>query len=183
MPPEQALEEVVRPGFDPARFAVIERPVTVNGRPIAPPQPPIFGLPPGTQPYQQPIGSATYTELSPEHVRVRVTSRAPALLVVRNPWDTNWHATVDGRPVPLQVADFVMQGVGVPAGAHTVELTYRDPAVADGVWISVGGYLVLLVLGLVWRRRDRRGSPGDPAPGGMDQGAGNDDSAIAAASR
>lgn len=183
MPPEQALEEVVRPGFDPARFAVIERPVTVNGRPIAPPQPPIFGLPPGTQPYQQPIGSATYTELSPEHVRVRVTSRAPALLVVRNPWDTNWHATVDGRPVPLQVADFVMQGVGVPAGTHTVELTYRDPAVAYGVWISVGGYLVLLVLGLVWRRRDRRGSPGDPAPGGMDQGAGNDDSAIAAASR
>src|SRR5439155_1060199 len=58
---------------------------------------------------------AGYSELSPEHVRVTETwTPSAALLIVRNAWDPNWHATVDGHPATVLIADYMMQGVRVP---------------------------------------------------------------------
>ncbi len=76
-------------------------------------------------------------------------------MLVRNPWDENWHATLDGKPVPLLHADYVMQGVAVPAGTHTLDLTYRDPAIGVGLWISGTAWMLLLVAFLVLRRRTK----------------------------
>ena len=77
-------------------------------------------------------------------------------MLVRNPWDENWHATVDGRPVPLLHADYVMQGVAVPAGTHTVDLYYQDTAIGVGLWISGVAWMLLLVAFVVLRLREAR---------------------------
>ena len=68
--------------------------------------------------------------------------------------------------MPVQVADFVMQGVGVPAGTHTVDLYYRDSAIGTGLWISLAGYLVMfaLILALWLRRRGREATPPSSEP-------------------
>jgi hypothetical protein len=100
---------------------------------------------------------ARYSESSPEHVRVEETwTPGPALLIVRNAWDRNWRATVDGRPAPVMIADYMMQGVRVGPGRHVVELTYRDAAIGTGLLVSaIAWALLLLGWGWVWRRRDR----------------------------
>ena len=88
---------------------------------------------------------AGYSELSPEHVRVTETwTPSAALLIVRNAWDPNWHATVDGHEAPVLAADYVDQGVPVPAGRHEIVLAYDDPAVGCGLLGSILSLTALL---------------------------------------
>jgi len=67
---------------------------------------------------------------------------------------TGWHATVDGREVPLERVDYLLRGVPVPAGRHAVELTYRPAGWRAGVLISALAALALLAA--VWWERRRR---------------------------
>ena len=88
-----------------------------------------------------------------------VTASAPGLLVVRNAFDRNWRAFVDGKSVPVQVTDYLVQGVAVPAGSHVVELRYRDPWLGVGVIASATAWALLGGLFLVLRRRERMLGP------------------------
>jgi hypothetical protein len=142
VPPGGGLDLVLQSGFDPASQAVVEDVPAVDGRPV--------------QPAASGTGTADYGERSPKDVVIRVTSDAPGLLVVRNAFDRNWHATVDGRPAPVLIADYLMQGVAIPAGTHTVELSYRDPAVGLGLLVSVVGWAILIGLMGWFAARDRR---------------------------
>ena len=143
--PDVSLRTVVEPTFDPARTIVLESPPGRSAR----------GDATGS-------GTAAYRQVDPEHAVVRTNATASGWLVVRNPYDRNWHATVDGRAVPIRVADYLLQGIPVPAGTHVVELSYRDPAIAWGISASVAGWIVLLgVIAWLWRRervarRERR---------------------------
>jgi hypothetical protein len=149
--PGDGLTDVLDPGFDPARRAIVETPPSINGRPISPPT--------------SGSGTASYRESTPEHVQVRVTSSAPGLLVVRNAFDRNWQATVDGRSAPVLIADYLMQGVAVPPGTHTIALTYRDRSIGIGLAVSGVGWGLLGMAGawltLVERRRRSARSESD----------------------
>lgn len=46
------------------------------------------------------------------------------LLVISDAWFPGWRAEVDGRPVPLLLADLAFRGVPVPAGRCRVSLRY-----------------------------------------------------------
>jgi Bacterial membrane protein YfhO len=141
--PGTGLDMVLRPPFDPAIQAIVETQPSVGGEPL--PQ------------SRSGAGSAVYREVDPEHVRVEVTADSAGLLVVRNAFDRNWHATVDGRPAPVLVTDYLMQGVAVPAGTHTVELTYRDRWIGIGLLVSGTAWAVLLALIAWFVLRDRSG--------------------------
>ncbi len=116
---------------------------------------------PGIAPTGGPAGVASYREASPEDVRISVEANAPSILVVRNAWDEGWSATVDGSPAPVLHADYLMQGVTVPAGSHEVRLTYRDPSIGRGLAASAVVWVVFLLatgLAMVRERRQSRGA-------------------------
>jgi hypothetical protein len=139
---EEALGAVLAPGFDPARTVVVE------GDP---------GLVAGTGPVASPpsTGRATYEPLGPQQARVEVDTAVPALVLIRNSFDPNWRATVDGEPVSLLAADSLIQAVPVPAGRHVVELRYDDPWIGWGLLASAAAFLGLGAAMLVLRRRSR----------------------------
>ncbi len=144
-----ALQRVLQPGFDPAAEAVVE-----GSAGIAP------AAPTGAD-----ARSAWYRERWPEDVRVSVRTDAPAIVVVRNAWDTGWRATVDGRPAPVLRTDYLLQGVPVPAGRHEIRLVYREPTIGLGLALSgaAWGALGALAAATWWRARRRR-SRGAAAP-------------------
>ena len=147
LPPSRALRAVLRPDFDSTATVVMEgTKAPIPGR----------GSPSGG-------GTATYRERNPQDVVVRVSARGDGILVVRNPYDTGWKATVDGTPAPVFVADYVMQGVRVPAGDHVVELTYHDDAIGYGLLASGAGWSLLLGSYLVVRFRGRRRTIPEPS--------------------
>jgi hypothetical protein len=146
-----ALAAVLERGFNPAIEAAVEG---------APPIP--------HAPAAAPPGSGTYAEVQPEDVRVTVDATAPSVVVIRNAWDRGWSATVDGRPAPVLRADYLLQGVPVPAGHHEIRLTYDDPTIAAGIALSSVVWLLFGVAfgWLVWagRRRRRRATPSPDPP-------------------
>ena len=74
-----------------------------------------------------------------------------------------WHASIDGRPVPLQRFAGVMLQVEVPAGRHTVELYYWPATFTAGLVFAgcaIVGLLAAAAIG--WDRRRRH--PGAPEP-------------------
>jgi hypothetical protein len=123
---DQALREVVAPGFDPDTSVVLERD-------------------PGFAPQGSTglAGTATYQTLGTQAAQVVVEAPSAAVVLVRNPYDANWHATVDGHPSTVFPADYLVQGIPVPAGHHVIRLTYDDPSIG---WGLVGSVLTLIAL-------------------------------------
>lgn len=88
----------------------------------------------------------------PASVRVRVDdttevsadvdAQGSGYLVVADADVPGWRATVDGTAAPLVVADHAFHAVPVPAGRHTVTLTFHTPGASTGFVLT----LVSLVL-------------------------------------
>ena len=139
-----ALSTVTSSGFRPSQEAVLEE----N---------------PGIEPSGGgPQGTVTYLGMGAQAARVTVDSPVAAMLLVRNSYDPDWHATVDGRDARVLPMDYVAQGVAVPAGHHVVDLRYDDPSIEYGLAGSAASIAVLLgaaaAFSISARRRTR------PAP-------------------
>jgi hypothetical protein len=148
----EALREVTAPGFDPRATIVLERD-------------PGLGTP--ATPAGAAGGSAALTSLGPQSSTVAVSTRVASVVLIRTPYERFWHAGVDGHPVPIIPADYVDQAVPVPAGEHTISLTYDDPTIGAG--LAGSGVALAAMLGAAWwfRRRERsagRVGRAEPAP-------------------
>jgi hypothetical protein len=136
---EAALERMDAEDFDPRHEAIL-----AHGEVITAP-----GV--GT------AGDAHVTTWRPDHLRVAVSARRRAYLIVTDRYDPGWKALVDGHPAPLERANVAFRGILVPPGSHEVDLRYRPPAVVWGAATSGIGLIVLLGLALATRRQNREG--------------------------
>ena len=140
-PAGDSLRAVTDPAFDPRTMAILEEDP---------------GLASGPDDRGSAPAEGAVLALEAQRVRFRAVAGAPAVAVVRIPFDPDWHATVDGRAAPVLVADHVLMGVPLGRGDHVVELTHDDGAIGYGV---IGSSVVLVVAlggaGLL-ARRDRR---------------------------
>ena len=59
--------------------------------------------------------------------KVVVNAQRDALLVLSQDWEAGWHATVDGKSVPVLRTDGLVIGITVPAGRHVVRIAFRPP--------------------------------------------------------
>jgi len=80
----------------------------------------------------------------------------PEYLVIGDNYFPGWTAAVDGRPAPLLRADYALDAVALPAGAHTVELVYRPASFLIGIVLSgIGLGLAATGWAGVWLRQRR----------------------------
>ncbi|MGA2211184.1 MAG: YfhO family protein [Acidimicrobiales bacterium] len=84
---------------------------------------------------------------------LEVSDTAAATLVAHVTDVPGWHATIDGKPVPLQRFDGVMQSLSVPAGTHRIRLWYSPGTVLDGGVLAGVAALGLLLAGVISIRR------------------------------
>jgi hypothetical protein len=134
----EALEAVAAPGFDPDRGVVLER---------SP------GLPrPATAPG---TARASFRGRGTQGGLIELDSPAPAVVLVRTTYHRNWRATVDGRATRVLAADYVDLGIPVPAGRHTITLTYDDPWVGWGLLGSAVALACLVGAAFLLRNRTR----------------------------
>lgn len=136
---EAALAEVGRQGFDLRRGVITEQ--RVPGLPDAP----AGGV--------APAGSARIVRTEPDRLVVRARSSRPGMLVVSDNWFPGWKATVDGKDGDVQRVDYVLRGVHVGPGLHTVDFRYEPASWRIGWIVSL---LTLLGLGGAWMLGGRR---------------------------
>ena len=109
------------------------------------------------------VESVAAVDVAPETETYRVSwTGDDARLLARIPWWPGYEASLDGRPVDLEVVEDTAVAVALPDGGGSGELTisYHRPRAALGhVAVAVGAVLALagLALGLLPRRRTRTG--------------------------
>jgi len=100
--------------------------------------------------------SATVKERSNHRLVLSTTSSAAQMLVVSEMFYSEWKATIDGQPVETIKTNFLLRGVPVPAGSHTVEFRFESPSFEQGRTISLAANGITLLIGLggllMWRR-------------------------------
>ncbi|MGE5531602.1 MAG: YfhO family protein [Bacteroidota bacterium] len=99
----------------------------------------------GAQPVMTGGGEAKVLEETLTRIVVKTTTTQPNLLILTRLWTPNWRATVDGKPTEPETANAILMCVTVPAGEHTVELSYNSDMLRPAA-VS----LLLALLWIVW---------------------------------
>ncbi len=140
----------------------------------------VISLQPAGAPLDDPSASAVaFDEHDPSRLSLRVEAPVPSRLELHIGAFPGWSAEMDGRPMALRTLFGDQMQAVVPAGRHTVVLSYRPGRFVDGLHLAavavVGLVLAMLLLprrrsvraaagGL--RRRLKRGTGSSPIPGG-----------------
>ncbi|MFK8059602.1 MAG: YfhO family protein [Polaribacter sp.] len=61
-----------------------------------------------------------------------------------------WNAYLDGKLTPHFRVNYVLRGMLVPAGKHTIEFKFEPKVIQQGKIISLTSYGLLLIIGLGW---------------------------------
>jgi hypothetical protein len=104
------------------------------------------------------------TSYDAERIELKSKTGASGLLMLSEVYYPAWKAYVDGRPVSLYSADYVLRAVPVPAGEHTVELRYESWSLNTGIAISLVFYGALVALVIARVTGDGRGGVRAPNP-------------------
>lgn len=68
-------------------------------------------------------------------------------LVVSEVYYPEWHAYVDGTEVPMVKTNYLLRGVVVPAGKHTVTFRFHSPGFETGRTVSMAANGIALLIG------------------------------------
>ena len=56
-----------------------------------------------------------------------------------------WQATIDGKPVKFYPVDYLLRGMPIPAGKHTIKFSFEPEVVTTGSYLSLAGSSLLLL--------------------------------------
>lgn len=128
----EALDRIMSGSLDPAKAVALEEPLELSG--------------PQLDPAASSVDQVSYNN---SRVNLVVRTTGSGFLVINDAYYPGWSAWVDGLPAPILVANGWIRAIPIEAaGLHTVQLTYEPPLFREGLIISLGSLLVL-VLGLV----------------------------------
>ena len=134
-----------------ARLGVIVVLVSCSSRDREPSPAPTTGEPPQ-------LSEADKEDLVRE-VATQASAGVDAFLVVSDVYYAGWQALVDGQPTPLYRTNYILRGLIVPAGEHTVDLVFRPRSIFFGFAITLASVPVL-ILGMLRSRRSSLGPSG-----------------------
>ena len=109
----------------------------------------ILAAEPGGSPAVQgsgPAGRVEVTERQPNRVTLTAHLSRPGYVVLLDRYDSNWHARIDGREVPVLRANQLFRAVYTPAGRHALRFYYRQSGLLAGAVISALTCLLLASL-------------------------------------
>ncbi len=149
--PEKALEAFIAPDHDPRTSVVLEGTTSEE----------LAAASTASAPYGRVVRSSRGSNFA----RVSYRSPAASWLVVPIGHDAGWTARVDGRELPIRVADYAFTAVRVPSGDHQVTFSYRPEGFRVASIVSlVGMCAAMLTLFLTGLRRRRRAPAPKSAP-------------------
>jgi hypothetical protein len=148
LPDDQVPPTVIDPRFPVNAVALYSDTTGVSPATIR------AGQLPGTSPVR-----ATLDDWRPGEMRVTLTGRSDSTsyLLVSENWYPDWHAEIDGKPVPTLRGDYTLLSVALPPGAREVRFTFSSRAYARGKLVTLVALMIAAALcaAQFWRRRVR----------------------------
>jgi hypothetical protein len=106
------LQKLTSPNFNPDQTVLLDAPVP--------------GVAPGSMTGQN-SGTVDFKSYEPKHIILSAQASAPSVLLLNDRYDPGWRVLVDGQPAPMLRANFIMRGVYLTPGSHTVEYLFSQP--------------------------------------------------------
>jgi hypothetical protein len=143
----EALSQLTGQSFDPEGNVLVAESL--------PPSP--GGEGPALQSTSEQGASVEFASYAPKDIVFKSHSPAPTVLLLNDRFDPNWKVLVDGRTGTLLRCNYLMRGVYLQAGAHTIEFRFQ-PSVG-ALYVSLAAIVFgLSLLGFVLLE-GRRSSP------------------------
>ena len=146
------LQELASAEFHPAQTVLVADPLPATA--------------PGNMTNQN-AGTVDFVSYAPRRIVLQAKADSPAVLLLNDRFSPVWTVSVDGKPEKLLRCNYLMRGVYLQPGSHTVEFRFR-PA-TDAFYVSVAAAVIglLLLCYLVVDRQNEAvsGSTDSPSPG------------------
>jgi hypothetical protein len=109
---ESTLKRLTSAEFDPAKLVLVTEPVSAS---------------PSTTATNENAGTVEFASYDPNHIVLKANATAPSMLLLNDRYDPNWKVTVDGKPATLLHCNYIMRGVQLTPGAHTIDFRFAPP--------------------------------------------------------
>ncbi|MCS6859623.1 MAG: YfhO family protein, partial [Abditibacteriales bacterium] len=87
-------------------------------------------------------------EVRPNRLALRCSTSQAAFLVLSEAWFSGWRAALNGEPQPLWRTNGVLRGMSLPAGQHTVTMTYAPTEFSVGCFLAMMGMATVVAMAL-----------------------------------
>jgi hypothetical protein len=132
---QSTLETLADTNFDPAKTVLLSAPLAVA---------------PVTNSISDNSGTVEFKSYAPNDIVLGAQAAVPSVLLLNDMFEPHWQVHVDGKPAELLRCNFIMRGVYLTPGAHTVEFQFSLPhkplyitLAAIGVGILLGSFLIV----------------------------------------
>ncbi len=127
---QSTLPKLVSPGFNVDKTVLIATNTPVSQKPdLTEPDP----------------GTVKITDYQSKHVVLQADAKTPAVLLLNDRTGDWWRVWVDQKPAALLRCNYIMQGVFIPAGQHTIDFRFQPPL--KYLYLSVAGLVLGVLLG------------------------------------
>lgn len=129
--PQQAVD-LMKPGtgFNPANKAIVEteEPVSTS---------------------EDTTAEVSITSYKANEITLQTSSSEDQFLVLSEIYyPAGWTATIDGEPTKIYKTNFVLRGLQIPAGDHTISMSFEPASNVWGTRIAWAGHIVLWLSGI-----------------------------------
>jgi len=142
--PKQMWSRLRSSSFDPRQTALLSEPIEAPVTPVD----------------SNSTAEVTLEHYGPEEIRWTVNTDAPRFFVASEVYyPAGWNAYLNEKKVPIHRTDYLLRGVHVPEGEHTLEMRFEPKADRYGRWIAWASTILVYgsVLTFFGRRVRRRG--------------------------
>jgi hypothetical protein len=143
---DATLQTLASAAFDPAQTVLI----------AAGPAAPVIAS------TNQDAGTVVIKRYLPKRIELSATAAAPSILLLNDRFAAHWRVTVDGQPETLLRCNYLMRGVALPQGAHTVEFVFAPPTRFFTFSLVAIGTALLLGVCLFFSQNRLKSSPASP---------------------
>lgn len=95
------------------------------------------------------VAEVSVAEYKANDITLKTSSEDEGFLVLSEIYyPVGWKATIDGEPAEIYKTNFVLRGLQVPAGDHTIRMTFEPASNTWGMRFAWFGHIILWISGL-----------------------------------
>ncbi len=100
----------------------------------------------GESQVQDSLSSVRLTDYAPNHLAYDVNSTTGGIIVFSEIYYPGWTCTVDGQPVEIGRANYILRAINVGPGNHKVEMSFHPATLTATETVAWAAYAVLLIV-------------------------------------
>ena len=139
---QATLKTLADANFDPARTVLLSAPLAAA---------------PVTNSINAGSGTVKFKSYAPNDIVLDAQAAVPSVLLLNDMFDPHWQVSVDNKPAELLRCNFIMRGVFLTPGPHTVEFKFSLPSKSLYITLAaIGVGIILCGLLIVSTRRNAK---------------------------